>query len=166
MVYYDIKGLIDEQLLLLDSVSPVLYKDAVINQTNEVQHYTPEDSAWIKELEVFLSADINKPMLVDSYSIEEQKLDSGTLLHYISRSPRDTAVDTLMVTLDHEKKPKQIHAYLESSNLLFASVKTLEMNFEEVNNKHFVSGYIVEGWQKMITKDSLIFHIKAQVEYP
>jgi hypothetical protein len=166
MVYYDIKGLIDEQILLLDSVSPQLYKEAVINGTREMQLYTPEDSAWIKELEIFISADINKPMLADSYSTMERQMDSGKSLLYISRFPRATLVDTLTVLLDREGKLQKVQAYLENANALFTSVKTLEMNFTDKYGRQVLSGYTVIGWQKMMSKDSLSFNIEAGIEYP
>lgn len=166
MVYYDIKGLIDEQILLLDSVSPQLYKEAVINGTREMQLYTPEDSAWIKELEIFISADINKPMLADSYSTMERQMDSGKSLLYISRFPRATLVDTLTVLLDREGKLQKVQAYLENANSLFTSVKTLELNFTEKFGRQVIENYTVTGWQKMITKDSTSFNIDAYLEYP
>jgi hypothetical protein len=166
MAYYDIKGLMDEQLSLLESFSPYLSKEALINGTYETQRYIPQDSAWIKELEVFLSADINKPMLVDSYSATEQQTDSGKSLYYISKIPRATLVDSLTVHLDDEGEPQKVHAYLESANSLFTSVKTLEMDFEELNGKKIIAAYGLHGWQKMITKDTMSFNIRATIEYP
>jgi hypothetical protein len=166
LVYYDIKGLMEEQLSLLDSVGPELYKEAVINDSSEKQRFSPEVPDWAKELEVFLSADINRPMLSDSYITKERQVDSGSSLSYISKMPRATLVDTLSVLLSREGKLYQVHAYLENTNALFTSVKTLEMGFTEKYNRQILKNYTVVGWQKMVTKDSMSFNISATIDFP
>lgn len=156
----------EEQLSLLDSVGPILYKEAVINDSSEKQRFSPEAPDWAKELEVFLSADINKPMLTDSYITKERQVDSGLSLSYISKLPRATLVDTLSVLLSSERKLYQVYAYLENANSLFTSVKTLELNFTEKYDRQVLESYTVSGWQKMIAKDSTSFNISATIEYP
>ena len=151
---------------MLDSVGPELYKEAVINGSSERQHFKAEVPEWAKELEVFLSADINRPMLSDSYITEEHQVNSGRSLSYISKMPRTTLVDTLSVLLSREGKLYQVHAYLENANSLFTSVKTLELNFTEKFGRQVIENYTVTGWQKMITKDSTSFNIAAYIEYP
>ena len=77
-VYYDIDGLVNEQLLLLDSISPSLLKTATINNVQEKTEFSPSDSLWQKELLIFRSADINKPMLIDSYlKVEDKNVRQG-----------------------------------------------------------------------------------------
>jgi len=165
--YYDINGLVDEQVKLLESVSPVLLKTAIIDSLEERNEFTPLDSSWSKELEIFKAADINKPTLVGSYSILEQT-DSGVkTITYLSKYPAKTIVDSLWIQLDIEsKKPLKIHAFLGHNNALFDSEKTLDMVFKNELEGYMISSYKIRGWQKMISKDSSTYFIKGEISNP
>lgn len=161
--YYDINGLIDQQVILLESISPSLLKKATIDGIEEIQELSSLDSTWEKELVIFKSADINKPLLVDSYNIK--KAEDGTSINYTSKFPKSTSVDSLTIFLDEEKNPKRILASLNDRNTLFLSNKKLEMVFKNHLNQHLLDSYTISGWQKMTSKDSTSYLIKAEVIY-
>lgn len=167
-LYYDIYGLIDEQIKLLDSISPSLYKKAVINGIKEESQFVPEDSAaWSKELQIFKSADINKSILGDSYIISESSGLNARTITYSSKYPKSTLVDSILIQLaENNHLPLKFHAYLNSKNELYVSSKELEMHFVNKNGKHRLSSYTIEGSQKMISKDSTSYLIEAEIVYP
>lgn len=164
-VYYDINGLVEEQLLLLDSISPSLLKIATINGIEEKTEFTPSDSLWEKELLIFRSADINKPMLVDSYLKAEVKNEYSSSITYISKSPKSTLVDTLYISLKNTV-PFQIYASLRSENTLFKTSKKLKLSFKDFQGQAVLTDFSIVGWQKMISKDSTHFDIKGLISFP
>ena len=165
-IFFDINGLIDEQIKLLDSINPSVFKKANIDGKEEVSEIKPTDSSeWSKELAIFKAIDLNRSILVDSYDIEKSSTNLN-FTRYISRYPEDTEVDTLTIEFYSDQNPKRIKAYLEAHNELFQSSKTLDMQFTGHNDISIISAYRIEGWQKMISKDSIWFLIQGTILQP
>ncbi|MCK5702273.1 MAG: hypothetical protein KAI29_14005 [Cyclobacteriaceae bacterium] len=165
--FFDIAGLIDNQVQLLDSIGPSLLKKAIIDGVEENTHFTPsDDDVWAKELMIFKSADINKPTLADIYETKETRISGSKIIIYKSKYPETTQVDSLAISFSTSKnKPLTIHARLVSSNTLFESEKTLELAFKAVSGQIILSKYKIEGWQKMISKDSTIYFIEGVLDF-
>ena len=165
--FFDITGLIDNQVQLLDSIGPSLLKKAIIDGVEENTQITPsDDTIWAKELMIFKSADINKPKLADNYDIIETQISGSKTIIYKSKYPETTQVDSLVISFsDGENKPLTIHARLVSSNTLFESEKNLELAFKVVSGQIILSKYKIEGWQKMISKDSTIYFIEGVLHF-
>jgi len=163
--YYDINGLIDRQVRLLDSISPSLSKWAFIDDTEEKGKITPPDSTWEEELSIFKSMDINKPLLLDSYERVVDDLGEEKVISLISKSPKSTNVDTLVISMKKSNQPARIYAYLSNQNTLFKTSKNMEIIFKEYQKRHVLESYTIHGWQKMLTKDTTKFDIKARILY-
>ncbi|MCK5102332.1 MAG: hypothetical protein KAR17_05940 [Cyclobacteriaceae bacterium] len=163
--FFNIVGLIDKQVQLLDSIGPSLLKTAIIDGVYEKTQFTPPDnSTWAKELTIFKSADINKPILADSYELIETKISGSKSIIYKSKFPKTTQVDSLALSfLDNEENPIKIHARITSVNALFESEKNLDLTFKNANTQSMLSNYKIEGWQKMISKDSTTYLIEGFV---
>lgn len=166
--FYDINGLIDEQVKILDSISPSILKKAILNGKEEFTKLTPIDSAtWAKELIIFKSADINRSMLSDSYVITESINSHSKNILYTSKYPGKTKVEELSVLLGNaDQNPIEIHAIVDNRNELFDSAKKLEIHFITKGGILLLSSYKIEGSQKMISKDSTTYVIKAEIIYP
>lgn len=165
--FFDIAGLIDHQVQLLDSIGPSLLKKAIIDGVEENTKFTPSDGAiWAKELMIFKSADINKPKLVDNYEIIETQISDLKIIIYKSKYPESTQVDSLALSYgDNNKMPLKTHARLASNNTLFESEKTLELAFKVVDGQIILSKYTIEGWHQMISKDSTIYFIEGVLDF-
>ena len=152
---------------MLDSIRPILYKKAVIDGKEESMEFTPTDSIWTKELMIFRSADINKSMFADSYiSSEDSNSETKTIL-YKSKIPKSTKVDVLTITLSaQDNNPLKIHASISQGNSLFESQKILEMSLKNYQGQQRIIRYSIEGWQKMISKESTTYHIESNIKYP
>lgn len=161
--YYDIEGLIEEQLLWLDSVSPFLYKSGTIDGQEDTEKVQPSDSVWRQEFLVFRSMDINKPILADSYNISEEETATGFTSIYISKFPRATLVDSLRIDFDQNKNPLFISAFQHSQNPLFVSEKRLEMHFDLAGSHPLLTEFRVSGMQKMITRHRVNFDIISKI---
>ncbi len=163
--YYDIKGLIDRQVSLLDSISPSLSKWAIIDGTEEKDKITLPDTAWGEELSIFRSMDINKPLLLDSYDRIIDDNGEEKVISLISKTPKSTNVDTLIISIKKDQQPARIYAYLSNQNTLFKTSKNMEMIFKEYQKRNMLESYTIHGWQKMISKDTTKFDIKARILY-
>jgi len=150
---------------LLDSVSPSVFKKAIIDGKEEITELKNLDSAgWSKELHVFKSADINRSILNDSYTISESSNTNISILTYRSKFREKTQVEELSIHLNKENhKPSKIHAVLDNSNELFKSEKILELHFKEINDLPLITAYRTSGWQKMISKDSTSYLIVGEL---
>ena len=156
----------DEQIHWLSSISPSVSKTATINGKKEQRRIRPMDSVgWAKELTIFKSADINRSILSDSYSIAESIDSNATRVVYQSKYPASTEVEELVIELDKNRKPVRIHARLDNSNELFNSAKIIELNFRDVEGRRLISSYHTEGWQKMISKDTASYVVRSEITY-
>lgn len=165
--YYDINGLIDHQVKMLDSIGFFLLKKAAIDGVEETVRFShPNFAAWENELSIFKSADINKSRLLDSYDIIETKNDAVKLIIYKSKTPESTQVDSLALSFSiKDNYLLKIHAFITSNNALFESEKNLELEFTNLNNGiNLLSSYKIEGWQKMISKNSTTYSIEGSIQ--
>ncbi|NJN25566.1 MAG: hypothetical protein HC819_06195 [Cyclobacteriaceae bacterium] len=162
--YYDLNGLIDRQIVLLDSISPVLFKKANINGQIELSQLAPNDSIWDRELVIFRSGDINKPMLAGRYALEQTKAEDGSNIHlYRSLNPKKTEVDSLSVQyFSGTSKPSHIRAVIRTSNPLFSNEKKLELHFD--HESELLRAFAISGWQKMISKNRATYHIEGEMK--
>lgn len=165
--FFDINGLIDNQVNLLDSIGPFLLKKANINGVKEHNKIdTRSDFSWEKELSIFKSTDINKPVLNDSYEIITNTDSSSKTVIYISKTPAATQADSLFIHFDIlEKGPIKIHAFISSKNMLYESAKTLDLTFQKIDKHSLISSYRIKGWQKMISKDTTTFLIEGILNF-
>ncbi len=165
--FFDINGLVDYQVKMLDSIGPFLLKGAIINGSEEQKKIdTNFDFSWEKELSIFKSADINKPVLKDSYKIINETNSGSKNILYLSKSPNKTRVDSIVINYAGQvNEPIKILAFLSGNNVLFESSKTLELTFEKIGRHLLLSKYQIEGWQKMISKDTTKFSIKGELNF-
>lgn len=166
--FYDINGLIDEQVKILDSINPSILKKAILNGKEEVTELTPLDSeTWTKELIILKSVDINRSMLSDSYRITESSDSNSKKILYTSKYPEKTKVEELSILLSiSNQNPIEIHATVDNKNELFDSSKKLEIEFTTKDDILLLTSYKIEGSQKMISKDSNTYLIEAKIVYP
>ncbi len=165
--YYDIEGLIDGQIHLLDSINPSFLKTAVVDDKEELFQGKIANGEWKGELQVLREYDLNKPKLSDKYTISETSDSSQWLINYISNSPGTTRIDTLSLTFDvRSKKPLKIHAHTHAANILFESGQTADVYFSEMGDQNIMSSYHIEGWQKLMGKPASHYSISSVLDLP
>jgi hypothetical protein len=165
--YYDIEGLIDGQIVLLDSVNPSFLKAVVVDGNEELFQGKIANGEWSGELQILRGYDLNKPTLTDKYTISETSDSSQRTVTYISKSPGTTRIDTLALTFDDSvKKPLKIHAHTHAANSLFESGQTAEVVFSVIGNNIIMSSYRIDGWQKLLGKPASHYSISSVLELP
>jgi hypothetical protein len=165
--YFDIKGLITEQGILLDSINPLFVKTVSVDGKEEVlSDYKPHGN-WSVELDLFNELDLNKPNLYGKYKLDEINTDSTFTLLYTSLSSKTTQYDTLIITLGrNSKKPEKIHGVAHTSNMLFESNQVVDLAFSKINQCPVLSSSKVWRYQKLMTNQPSIFTLELKAEQP
>lgn len=166
--YYDLAGLIDQQIRLLDSIRPDVVKVAFYEGKEETNRLKPDSSQWANLLELFKNADINKPVLRGQYIEKSGQKDSNSNLNvrmYEPENPENVNVQYLKVYyVDELDDVRKIEVRIKEDNVLFKGVRDLRMELiEDGEGNLLLSSYSIKGIQKMVMIDSVTFKIEAEV---
>ncbi|MBX2842488.1 MAG: hypothetical protein KTR26_12010 [Flammeovirgaceae bacterium] len=159
-VYFDLAGFIDQQVAYLQENPVNATKKVDINgeyeEANIIDNKIEKSGElvnWEKELALFKEADINKPVLRNSYEVVEKLEGLATI--YMAKE-EDLPVHRLFVFRENGDEVTQITiAYLEEKNL-FLNNRELKMKFEGEKLKKIT----INGFQKLPTIDSLSYYIQ------
>lgn len=163
--YYDIKGLLNDQVDYIASRSHELQKSIWLDGTNESKALTLSDEEWEKELEAFYELDLNKAVLSDAYQIQKDSSDSGRQITYRAFNPEKVQVEYLRLWFDRKDLLTRLEARYHEDNHLFRSKKKVMAHFEPADTQIRLKEYVVEGMQKLVLKDSVTYRMEAAVAY-
>lgn len=155
-VYFDVKGLLSEQEELLVSAKPTVKKNTLIGEKEEA--VASSDLSWKKELKLFAQLDINKPVLLRSYSIDTLASGNDRKLVYKALN-EDLKVRELEVVIDNGGNPKNIKAAVREENPIYMSERFLTMDLS--NGK--ISSYGLKGYQKVKTQDTTTYQMNGVI---
>ncbi|GAA4468773.1 hypothetical protein GCM10023189_54640 [Nibrella saemangeumensis] len=158
--YYDVAGYIQRQIDTLAQRKPTVIKRLLVE--GQVNQKRVDDINWIKELELFLQADINKPAYRNSYLIS--KPDSLTV-QYKLKAGEKLPVHALTVVLDSlYQKPSRIEALLVTDNPLYQSERRLLLESSvSPDQKWQLNHYRIDGFQQLTFFDRKDFSVEGRV---
>lgn len=164
-VYFDLAGFVDQQVAYLQE-NPVNALKKVdmngeheeVNIINNKIEKSGELVNWEKELALFKEADINKPVLRNSYEVIEKLEGLATI--YMAKE-EDLPVHSLSVFRENqdEEVTEISISYLEEKDLF---LNTRELRMELENEK--LRKLTINGFQKLPTIDSLIYYIQIELK--
>lgn len=162
-LYFDLNGLLQNQILLLDSLRPEVKKITVIDGVKEAQETKFDSTDWLREMEIFFEVDINEPILRGAYKLEEEIIgDSIRLLSYQALDKENLEIEFLNVYYPtDEERPSQISAVFTEKNALYDSKRSLQLNFDNKGGLHLLKSYNIQGIQKMLLKDTIYYEVKV-----
>jgi hypothetical protein len=165
---FDVDSLIISQATELTAVKAVLHKEAFVGTGKDDTIYSPSTKeAWAAELEMFKKLDaVNKPVSKFSYIIDDSLFDvsSNLTVKAISAVSDDLPVKYIRIFYDDDiKSPRKIEALYDDRNEMYASGKILKMEFQEIDDKNILTGYTIQGGQKMILGDSVTYVIQGKI---
>lgn len=162
IVYYDVAGFIKQQIADLSARKPIVRKEIRIN--NERNQQTSRDLNWIRELELFAQADINKPALRSSYRITRP--DSTTYQYTLKKSEERLTVRSLTVQIDSlTRQPRRIEAILQTNNPLYSSERHLVLESGLASNRQWqIQHYRLSGFQQLSYFDKNEFFVEGNVQ--
>jgi len=166
-LYFNVKGLLDGQIVMMDSLKPSLVKKAVLKGDPDHSTFQPDSAAWARELELFYELDLNKTSLRDKYKIERtfQEDFAQQAIVYSSLDEEETAVDQVKIVFEHGQ-PRLLEGVYNSKSPLFNSRRNLSIWFAPLDSVNVISAYAISGAQKMVWTDTVYFEIEGKLAYP
>jgi hypothetical protein len=169
-VLFAIDSLVTAQVDHLSKVEAGLHKEAVLSGKKSDSTYVPGDSlSWAKELEIFRELEVlNKPVSRASYLVDDGLYDPGSNLTVkaFSSLEKELAVQSLRVFYqDQIERPRKIEAVLNKNTFLYSSSRLMTLEFSQLHNKTVLTSYSIDGGQKMMLGDSVVFSIKGNIQY-
>ena len=160
--YYDVKGLINQQIKYLGSISPEVQVIATVNGTREEQKIDKSDSIfWIRTLSLVNKADINQPALQGIYSEKDSVIHTTKdlkLKSFYPKQKQNTNVLYLNVYYDSTLSDIQyLETLVRDKNLLYVTERKMKLSFEDYQGKMRIKRYEVFGKQKIIFGDTIHF---------
>lgn len=160
LVYYDVRHFVTQQIALLNEHRPMTKKWMKVGAQEEVS--TTKTIDWQKELELFVKADLNKPVNRLLYTVKE----SATQLNYSLKSGEDEPVQLLKITLDSlSGNPLRIEATVRTHNQLYQSQKKLRMECGPVKGIWRVVSYEINGFQELAITERKTFEVRSSIQW-
>ncbi|AZQ63211.1 hypothetical protein EI427_13460 [Flammeovirga pectinis] len=158
--YFDLESLIDSAVADLDRKSPSVEKE--IDYDGEKDVIDVKDIDWEKELEVFAQADINRPVLKDSYvTVITNKDDGLKVTRYEASGPREI-VRWLELSQDKNGKLISVAFKMFTDNSLFSSQKEGKLEFT-MNQK--LKRYSLAGAETILFLGEKNYAVKGNLVY-
>ncbi len=159
-VYFDVKGFVENQIVLLNKQKPTIEKTMVVGTDKETRR--TNEVNWQRELELFIQADLNKPAFRQSYGIAQP---DPLTFEYTIKTEEDLPVRYLKVVLDQPNgRPTLIEAKVVAKNKLYESEKNLLMRCAEQAGAWRVSVYEIKGFQELVISDRKPFDVRVAVQ--
>ena len=158
--YFDVDSLLNSQLAVLGNREISVKKTISIDGQSELDTVSFDSLGWKNELAVFRIADINKPNLKGKYQAVEERSEDQIIWKYTTEES-SLGIENLKVFFDKEKNITKLTAVYNEINSLYTSKRNLSMLFDD--KKQLLSSYSVDGSQKMIMKEPVVFEINSEI---
>ena len=155
--YFDLPAVISTQQKQLKEQHAGIEKNLKVNK--KLENIKIDSVDWDKELQLFVEANINKPVLIGSYKVDEKKEGDLSKITYTTLDDKNK-VKELIVTKTGEVLNTVEVDWVES-NPIYHSEKQMKLDFE--NNK--LLQFTIDGYQKMVADDTLYYNLEAHVIY-
>jgi hypothetical protein len=166
--YYDLKGLLDEQIAMLDSLNPEVKIQALIGNEQAEEVMRKDSADWAESLALYSEADLNKPVLRDQYSVSDSTLsgDDLQLKIYQALKPEDVDIPYMKVYYENDiSRVRRIETFFREDNPLYSTQRRMTLDFENRSGDLRLLSFSTLGKQKMIFRDSIIYQTEATIRY-
>ncbi|WP_299706493.1 hypothetical protein [uncultured Pontibacter sp.] len=158
---YDLTGYLQEQTARLQQRKPPVLK-SVTTKGQQPETTQMDDVDWEKELAIFQEVDLSRPALRDFYREERHTLPNGSTVSIFTKDAEAAApVERLQLTVSPFQRLEHLEAIVLEENMLFYSKRNITLTAESGSGN--LTGYRVEGVQKLIFGDSLRYRIDANL---
>ncbi|MBF9142736.1 hypothetical protein [Hymenobacter properus] len=159
-LYFDVKGLLDQQIAqLAQRRAAVTKRVSLRSQATEIVRVPAVK--WADELQIFFQADINKAALRGAYAVDSVVLPGGLLRRTYTRRPGQPNAPVARLTVVQQNgAPVDVAASIDQDNPLFSTQKQLQLQLSDGQ----LRAYKVAGTQKLVLFDTLRYAAAARVE--
>jgi hypothetical protein len=162
---FDVSGLLDEQILLLEEIKPALEKIVVIDNQKEKIILESGDVNWEESLSLFTKADINSPKMIGLYTYFESD-SAGYQSRNYTLKPNEIGSIKHLIIIDYPNGDMEISAVERMKNPI--SISSIHMRMHYIKNaasEFMLDSYAAEGYQKILTMDTVFFAVYGKVIY-
>jgi hypothetical protein len=165
-MFYNVDSLINNQIEVLIKAGYKLEKHARIGDSIASVVITPDSTGWSNELSVFRQLEIaGRPTNRDQYEMTETD-DTKSNLTVRSYVAAESPVPYVrFYYLGDFNDLRKIEAGYYETNMLYTSKRDLKLELEENNGIATLRRYRIEGYQKIMTADSVHFLVDAEVVF-
>ncbi|MEI9919226.1 MAG: hypothetical protein WDO14_10560 [Bacteroidota bacterium] len=158
--FADVDSLISAQIKSLPGNT--LKKSVEIGGKKDEISFKPDSLQWSNELDIFRQLDqVNKASFLDAYVVSDIRDTNSNLTIREIKANRLVPVSLIrFYFLRTPKDLRKIEAAWTEENALYKNDRTMVL---ELNERHLVSHYRIEGTQKMVMSDSVKFLITGEV---
>jgi len=163
--YFNIQKFIDKQVAVLQTQDAQLVKTLKIDGNSESQSITRLDSVqWEKEFKIVREHDINKPVLVDAYSIEETVTEDGYKhIVYMLIDNSQSGILNMEINIDARGMVTSWKSIYNEENVLYSNLREISMSF--LSNRELMSGYAIHGYHKLMFSDTVYYQLQSVINY-
>ena len=161
--YFDLAGLMQQQIHHLSTASPTIHKKAMIDGQEEAIEL--DSVNWKKELGIFTKADINKPRLLSQYLTSTYTDTGGNRVTQYKNVEEHVSGVIRMKIVEEPTTGKLLSIFIESGeyNTLFTAEVEMQMNFEEKTDTAQLTSYSISGYEKVVLRDTMRYAINVKV---
>ena len=163
--YYDVEGFLDKQVEILQNQETHLIKTLNIGDETDTEAVSSLDSLqWQKEFKIFREHDINKPVLLDAYSVEERGLENGNnQIIYTLRDSNQLGILDLVFKFNPDGQVTDWESSFKEENILYSNLREVSMSFTPDGAR--MTGFAVNGYHKLMFKDTVFYQVHAKIDY-
>ncbi len=165
--YFDLKGLMNQQIAMLDRVNPAVEISAQIAGEDETQTIRKDSAGWQASLKLLTEVDINQPVLQGSYIVKDSvDREHDLKVKWYVAKKADADIPYMKVFYqDSLPAVRRIEAAFRESNLLYTTQRKMSATFDAFEGSPRLKQYQAEGTQKVIFKDSVYYQLQATIQY-
>ena len=168
MPYFDLKGLLEQQVDMLDSLDPEVQIEALIGNEHDEEVMQKDSADWAETLALYVEADLNKPVLRDQYLIRDSLL-TGTgkrLKIYQAKQPQEVDIPYMKIYYEEDlSQVRRVETLFRENNPLYSTQRQMELRFANEGGTLRLLSFGVTGKQKMILRDSILYQTVANLRY-
>lgn len=160
--YFNLQQFIDQQITYLKDRDVRINKTLKFGDSVETLVLSELDSGiWAKELKIFREHDMNKPNLVDAYDSKEGITEENLkfVAYHLIDSSQSGVTDMEIVSRQDGQVARWKSGFKEE-NLMYSNFRQISMVTGE---NGFLNSYEINGYHKLIFKDTVHYQIQVKV---
>ena len=166
--YFDLPHFSQELLKAQINTKSKVVKITQVNKVEEKNNINKADSAfWATELSPLLNEELNRPSLIDAYSIQNDIPEqTSNLLKTVYTALPNTHTDIKWLEikyLDTPKNIRQITARFRSENSVYTTEQVVNLWVNKYGNLLLIDSINTQGYNKTILLDSMKYCSKVVV---
>lgn len=160
-LYFDLEGLVEQQIVRLEAEQPEVTKLLIMNGNKEM--VTSRSVNWREDLGFFIDSDINNPSLRDSYLIT--KPDSITE-EYSLKEGAEFPIQKIKIVKDFTtEEVQEIIIFSGSENRLFDTARELRMKLSGQKGDSKIVSYTIKGSKRLVVGEGDDFEVRASIKW-